>query len=701
MLFARCSLYTELYLSLPLNKEDQVGVVTDSNFAERGRKALGQALVDIYSNALLFMGQMVYAKIRNPLSRGFNAIFDMPKLSAHLQSLKDAEKTLLQAAGDCDKISHHSAWSSIINDISDLQVMAQHALEYMRGDHLRDRLSPVEGAMFNHIDNHHIQQCHPETRVELLSQVRDWANGDNQPPIFWLEGAAGTGKSTISRTVAQQLEYESLFVVTFFFRRGGGDRDHGRRFFTTLAHQIARKIPWWHQDISDALTADPSIATSHIPEQFGKLIRDPLAREERRTTSSLMSSKNVVVIVDALDECERNDISIIISLLLSTKLRCFITTRPDYNVKSFLGAQDPHVLRVLHRIAENTTRSDLRVYMKSEIEQFRILHNREMDGDDELVLSQHWPGESVLSSLAQIAFPLFIVAATLCRMLRDPNWALSPEEKIQSFLKEWKAEQTPVANIYMQILHRVKNADPERLIGATGHSFRVILGSLVLIFDPLNAKCLSNLLSFSDMKGFNKTTLLSRLAPLRAVIDVAEPEMPVKPFHLSFRDYLVDSRTPECFRIDEKKGHLGLANMCRQILLEKLKPNICNIEPGASRIDVEDTLVDERLTPELRYAVLHWVEHLQASGSCLQDDDAFHGLLKTKFLMWIEALSLLNRMPESLRQIRLLQGLTDVREKADARCKATILITNSRGATALSPLAFCMMLAASFCTSSK
>jgi hypothetical protein len=413
-----------------------------------------------------------------------------------------------------------------------------------------------------------------------------------------------------------------------------------------------------------------------------------------------MSSEKIVIVVDALDECERNDIRIIIPLLLSTKCRCFITTRPDYKAKSFFGAEDPHVLRILHRMPEDTTRSDLRVYIESEIEQFRILHNREIDDDVDLVLSQHWPGDRVLSSLTDIVFPLFIVAATLCRMLRDSDWALSPEEKIQSFLKEWKAGQTPVANIYTQILDRIKNADPERLLGAIGHSFRVILRSLVLIFDPLNAKTLSNLLSFSGMKGFNKTTLLSRLTPLRAVIDVAEPEMPIKLFYLSFRDYLVDSRTPECFRIDEKKGHLGLAHMCRQILLEKLKLNICDIEPGASRVDIDETLIDERLTPELRYAILHWVEHLQASGSYLQDHDAFHGLLKTKFLMWIEALSLLSRLPESLRQIRLLQGLADVRKKVDPRCKATMLIVSSR-ATALSPLTFYTMPVASFCTSGK
>jgi pantothenate kinase-related protein Tda10 len=47
--------------------------------------------------------------------------------------------------------------------------------------------------------------CHPATRVALLRQIQDWAQQPQSKSIFWLNGAAGTGKSTISRTFAEWL----------------------------------------------------------------------------------------------------------------------------------------------------------------------------------------------------------------------------------------------------------------------------------------------------------------------------------------------------------------------------------------------------------------------------------------------------------------------------------------------------------------
>jgi hypothetical protein len=42
----------------------------------------------------------------------------------------------------------------------------------------------------------------PNTRVDPLQGIQNWADGDNEHFIFWLNGLAGTGKSKIARTVA-------------------------------------------------------------------------------------------------------------------------------------------------------------------------------------------------------------------------------------------------------------------------------------------------------------------------------------------------------------------------------------------------------------------------------------------------------------------------------------------------------------------
>jgi hypothetical protein len=38
--------------------------------------------------------------------------------------------------------------------------------------------------------------CHPETRIEILHQIQEWAQQSCGKNIYWLSGVAGTGKST-------------------------------------------------------------------------------------------------------------------------------------------------------------------------------------------------------------------------------------------------------------------------------------------------------------------------------------------------------------------------------------------------------------------------------------------------------------------------------------------------------------------------
>jgi pantothenate kinase-related protein Tda10 len=72
--------------------------------------------------------------------------------------------------------------------------------------------------MFNSYGDDHIT-CHPATRVDLLRQIQDWAQQPDSKSIFSLNGVASTGKSTISRTIAEWLAsqghllYREQFIV--------------------------------------------------------------------------------------------------------------------------------------------------------------------------------------------------------------------------------------------------------------------------------------------------------------------------------------------------------------------------------------------------------------------------------------------------------------------------------------------------------
>jgi hypothetical protein len=112
--------------------------------------------------------------------------------------------------------------------------------------------------------------CHPGTRVDLLRQIEDWVQLPNSKSIFWLNGSAGTGKSTISWTIAKWLMSESdrrvvILGASFFFRRGAADRDSASRFFSTIARQsrLVLTIPGLDGLIAAVIESDPFSNSPH------------------------------------------------------------------------------------------------------------------------------------------------------------------------------------------------------------------------------------------------------------------------------------------------------------------------------------------------------------------------------------------------------------------------------------------------------
>ncbi|KAF9886658.1 carbamoyl-phosphate synthase (glutamine-hydrolyzing) cpa2 [Aspergillus nanangensis] len=136
------------------------------------------------------------------------------------------------------------------------------------------RLHIAEGAAFNDYKNQHTE-CLPGTRVELLREIYRWVEAPDSKCIFWLNGMAGTGKSTIARTVASCLKGQSL-GASFFFKRGEQDRGNAKLLFSTLARQLGGTVPQLVPGIQKSIKDDPDISRRVLREQFEKLILQPL-----------------------------------------------------------------------------------------------------------------------------------------------------------------------------------------------------------------------------------------------------------------------------------------------------------------------------------------------------------------------------------------------------------------------------------------
>jgi hypothetical protein len=137
------------------------------------------------------------------------------------------------------------------------------------------------------------------------------------PRIYWLTGMAGTGKSTITQTMARCYFDDNRLGASFFFSRGGGKLDTARLFITVIAVQLAQHSPAVKKHICNAIAAHPNIAHQTLSDQWKRLVLRPF--DKLRAADAGRPPSSVVVVIDALDECrDTRKIEFVLYLLSET-----------------------------------------------------------------------------------------------------------------------------------------------------------------------------------------------------------------------------------------------------------------------------------------------------------------------------------------------------------------------------------------------
>ncbi|KAM0347540.1 hypothetical protein ACHAP4_011340, partial [Fusarium culmorum] len=533
-------------------------------------------------------------------------------------------------------------------------------LQNVDGRTTLNQLPIAHGASFDSKAEEHNPTCLPDTREELLKDIDQWIGDPRSKTIFWLNGMAGTGKSTISRTVAQARSKRGDLGASFFFKKGEMDRGNVNKLMSTLAHQLALSIPGVASLVKTALDINSAIVGKSMQEQFDKLIQEPLSQTAAMAAPSVQPP--VVMVIDALDECDQEaDIRLLINIFSQAKtplpqLRVFLTSRPELPIRlGFSEIQGSYQDLVLHEIPGQIVEHDIVVFLNDEFEKIR--HDFNTTVGDERKLPSDWPGHPIIQSLAQMAVPLFIFAATVCRFVGDSR-RRNPRMRLQTVLDQEKSghgsqlEQTYAPILRSQIVDLPKEEREEVI-----EDFKVIVGSIITLASPLSVTALSRLIDVWP------DTVDERLDVLHSVLSIPlERTMPVRLLHLSFRDYLVDPENKGTveFLVDQKLIHRRLAKHCLRVMHDGLRENICSLSfPGTHRCAVDAQLLEGRIRPELQYACMYWVHHQTKVELEPGDMDDMYDFLETHLLHWLEVLSLVGRLAESVGLIEELQSIVD------------------------------------------
>ena len=174
---------------------------------------------------------------------------------------------------------------------------------------LLDKMPHTDEARYRSGDR---QGCLRGTRVDILLQLERWVEDKQDHRVFWLNGLAGTGKTTITQTFAENSFADGNLGASFFCSRDFEDRSNLQVIFPTLAFQLAYRYPLFREQLLQVLRANPGVGRESLCSQVEKVIVGPLKVTHVRT----------LIIIDALDECKDNEpASAILSVLSAMWMR--------------------------------------------------------------------------------------------------------------------------------------------------------------------------------------------------------------------------------------------------------------------------------------------------------------------------------------------------------------------------------------------
>ena len=376
-----------------------------------------------------------------------------------------------------------------------------------------------------------------------------------------------------------------------------------------------------------------------------KLIVHPLAE----------STISTVIVIDALDECKDEEpASAILSVLGQfvadiPMVKFFITGRPESRIQEGFRLPlltDVTDVFVLHEVEPSQVPNDVRLFFKHSFAELR----RQRRGLDD------WPTEEQVDILCERAGGLFVHATATVRFIGERN--NSPKKQLDRLLQlqgssvfegrtRLKSNAT-LDSLYTSILQEAFGADhPEN-----DPRIRSVLGAVVLAANPLSPSAVAALL------GFESEEVLPLLSSLHSLLVLREDtRLPVRPFHKSFPDFIVD--TDRCtnprFRVCPPDHHTELLSGCLETMNRRLERNMCKLPDGVTNSEVIDLKerVAERIGQALEYACKSWHKHLIGTiPACITP--ILHRFLEEKFLFWLEALSVLGAAREAVEALGVI-----------------------------------------------
>ncbi|KAL5639978.1 hypothetical protein ACGC1H_006520 [Rhizoctonia solani] len=442
-----------------------------------------------------------------------------------------------------------------------------------------------------------------------------------------MNGMAGTGKTTIASTFCERVERRKLLAASFFCTRTSAECRDVTRIVPTIAYQLARYSIPFRSALCNILGQNPDIGSKNILKQFEQLLKEPLQQVKDAMPD------NLVVVIDALDECDdRNGVELVLDILFRqaahVPLKFLLTSRPEPEIYSKMAthAQSREVIH-LHDIEKSLVRADIELYLT-----------------EEMGFMSPPASQTEIEQLVERAGTLFIYAATLVRYVRSGKRLADPHKRLRSVLgltPESTKKHTQIDALYAAVLKSALNED--ELEADEIEDIRVVLRTVLFAQEPISVKTIAELAEIDDPQR-----VIRALHPLRSVLHQSEETGLVSTLHASFPDFMFSIERSGIYCYDVVEHSQLLARRCLLVMKDQLRFNICDLAssfvPDKEVEDIEER-IKANISPILAYACRYWTSHLALALQASALISLLDEFLCHRLLFWMEVLSLRRELP--------------------------------------------------------
>ncbi|KAL7798166.1 hypothetical protein V8C37DRAFT_247410 [Trichoderma ceciliae] len=557
-------------------------------------------------------------------------------------------------------------WTAQLDDIRNVETAVREKLEMFKALEIRRRLDEIDSdshalrselqgiwsMIQEHILSKEEEQCLRDLRVTdprddkrriedavggLLQGAYDWVieHSDfvawrDQPKnrLMWIKGDPGKGKTMLMCGIIDELQNQTTRPCYFFCQATDLRLNNATAVLRGLIYllvdtnrHLLSRIQEKYNHAGTSLFQDTNSWTA-LSQIFTRLLEDPRLGDQ-------------LFMIDALDEC-RTDLELLLDLIVrqsaNSRTKWIVSSRNWTEIEAKLGTMAENV-RLSLELNEQSVSEAVRTYITHKAARLKV--EKGLDDKTELQVREY---------LTDNARGTFLWVALVCKEL------LKLTVRKRHVLEKMRRFPPELGPLYARMMQQIRESEDSKLC-------EMILSLVSVVYRPISLVELASLLDSPDKFNVeDREEIIFSCGSFLAVKDDV-----VRFVHQSAQDFLKEN----IFKSEIGDQHYTVLSRSLNILSRTLRRDMYNLRhPGALIEDQPPSQGQDVLGP-VRYSCVFWAHHLKAANdsekqryeSSLQDEGIVHCFLKEKLLNWLEALSLIKRMPDAARTVRILERL--------------------------------------------